>query len=121
VELDLKNFEEVCKIPRFVDWYIARVFCTIFKRERFMTVMSEEDAIEKIKAYSAYNKYRCCINNYFQLVTIPIEPDGRVYKNFYKPEAKITKQTISFGGHGGLIGRSYVGKKEIDWSRLLCL
>ena len=38
VALDMQDFEEVCKIPRFVSWYIVRIFCAVFKREKFMTV-----------------------------------------------------------------------------------
>ena len=190
VELDLYDFEEVCKVPRFVRHYTVRVFAGIYSSAFFGTVskseftelgpkgemalseliedgilqevtstrvwlrdpsaelipedirkvgrrdfdkiwpilqclhrelpVPEQEAIERIKAHPTNGKLRCCIKHP-QLVTIFIEPDGKVWESYYKPGFKLTKQTIVFGSNGSLIGRSFIQGKEIEWSKLLSL
>jgi len=190
VELDLHNFQEACKVPRFVRRYTVRVFAGIYSSAFFGTVprsefaelgpkgemalseliedgilqevtstlvwlrdpgvkllpenirkvarrhfdkiwpilqclhheppVSEKEAIERIKAHPTNGKCRCCIKHP-RLVTIFIEPDGKVWEFYYKPGFKATKQTIVFNGDGSLIGKSFIKGKEIDWSKLLSL
>ena len=108
---DLDDFQEACNEPHLVSECIVRVFCAVYKTERFDSPMSEEEAIEYVQAYSIKNGFHCCIK-IPELATISFHPVEGVHKIYYKPEFKKTKNALIFCGTGRLIGKTFVKGKD---------
>ncbi|MBD3168528.1 MAG: hypothetical protein GF307_03525 [candidate division Zixibacteria bacterium] len=103
VELDQEAFHEEMDKPRIPERFTVRYFAAFYGSRMIGECESEEQAIERVKAFSKDSNFRCCIN-YPQLKTVFIEPDGSIWANLYKPVMKITNDRVYFGDTGEGIG-----------------
>lgn len=117
-ELDCENFQKAIEIPRYPEHFVVRLIPGIYSTKDLPKGVSEEEAIEIVKEYSS-GRFRCLIS-YPQLLTIYIEPNGRVRRSYYKPEFVKGRgpvgEVVYFGSDGRFIGTTRIGGSRANIS-----
>ncbi len=99
VELDLKEFEEILREPRFPDFFVARIMPATYLRVPLPAGTAEEEAIEAMLDHSE-STGRSLRLHYLGLLTIAVEPGGAILRQTYPPELRVDRRSVSFGVHG---------------------
>ena len=95
LERDLVNFQMEEAMPRSPVAYTVRIAPTVYQTRFFEGSIPEEEAMRRVKAIAAESGFSCRID-YYQIMTVGIEPDGKVSKTYYRPTMKVTNNWVAF-------------------------
>lgn len=94
VELDIENYLNTIKIPRYPEYFTVRMMPAFYQSKKFKNqLLTEKEAVEIVKEFSEENNKICWIN-YHSVKTITIFPEGRVDEIYYKPGIKIKSDYV---------------------------
>ncbi|MEO0128367.1 MAG: hypothetical protein ABIL44_11540 [candidate division WOR-3 bacterium] len=107
VEVDRQEYESVLQLPRSPKAGTIRYMAGVYGSYKFPDNISETDAIIMLQAYSRENHFQCCIN-YRDVITIWIDPNGKISYTYYEPKIEIKKREVLISTGNQKVGRSFL-------------
>ena len=94
LERDQINFQIVKAMPRTTIAYVIRYAPTVYRMRFFNEPIPEEEAMRRVKAVAAELGFSCRID-YYQIMTVYVEPDGNISQRYYQPVIKVTDNWVA--------------------------
>ena len=104
VETDQEEYRKVLQIPRYPKAGTVRLMGGFYRDFKFPDNTPEADAILMLQEYSHENNLQCCIN-YRDILTIWIQPDGRITHAYYKPSFRLARRYVVFSTSKDMVGK----------------